>query len=912
VSSGRLARLEALFNACLDLPEAERHAYLAAQCPDDAAMRGEVLELLARDTGDSEAHATDVPARLGPYLLREKLGEGGFGDVFAAEQSTPIQRRVAIKILKPGLDTRAVLARFEGERQALALMDHPGIARVLDAGATPAGRPFFVMELVDGMAITDFVEAERTTTRERLLLFIEVCRAVEHAHQKGVIHRDLKPSNVLVTRIAGKPAPRIIDFGIAKATHSGPRDASLVTRAGEFLGTPEYASPEQAESGGVDLDTRSDVYSLGVLLYRLLTGRLPFPSTQLRRGSLDELRRTLREQEAPRPSRAAEDPRIARELRGELDWILLRALEKERDRRYSSAGAFADDLERYLAHQAVAAGPPTTWYRFRKFVRRRRPLVVSVAAVLIALLAGIAGTTTQAIRARRAERDAIHQARVASEVSEFLTRMLESANPEVNPRGAQVTVREVVDQAARELDQTRFTDDTVEAGVRAAMGATYSGLALYEPAIAQLTRAAAAARGEHGPGSERSLAISLSLAEALEKGGSAARADSLLHEVGRALGVEGGRVAHERGSHTVTQDPSRTREESKRGLLARYYATLGDHLGNAGRWAEADSMVSQSAELRRSGGDRALLARTLTDLADIRRARGAIAPAESLGREALALTRGEHAGDHHEVAMAAARLAATLQDAGKLAEAESLLREAVAIHRRVLGPEHPVAAISLGNLGLCLDRAGRHAEAESLYHAALAVVRPALGEEDREVLALEEDLAVAQQALGKYEEALELRLRVLEAQRRTLGPRHALVASTLNNLGALYRLTKRYPDSEQVFREAIGIFTDAFGREHPNVAIGLNNLAKTLLDEGDCTEAEPVAREAHELAERLFPEGHVNRAVLSATYGRALACVGKREEAERLLRAAHQILENALGPEHARTKEVAEQLQKLR
>ncbi|MFN8548209.1 MAG: serine/threonine-protein kinase [Candidatus Eisenbacteria bacterium] len=887
MSSGRLAQLEALFHACLDLPEAVRAAYLAEQCQDDDAMRREVMDLLARDAADSTSVATDLPTQLGPYRLLEKLGEGGFGEVFAAEQSGPIERRVAIKVLKAGLDTRAVLARFDGERQALALMDHPGIARVLDAGATPSGRPFFVMELVEGKSITDFVEAARTTTRERLLLFIEVCRAVEHAHQKGVIHRDLKPSNVLVTIAEGRPAPRIIDFGIAKATRSGPRDASLVTRAGEFLGTPEYASPEQAESGGVDLDTRSDVYSLGVLLYRLLTGRLPFPSTQLRAGSLDELRRTLREQEAPRPSRVVDDPRLARELRGELDWILLRALEKERDRRYSSAGAFADDLERHLAHQAVAAGPPTTWYRFRKFVRRRRPLVVSVAAVLVALLAGIVGTTTQAIRARRAERDALKQARVATEVSGFLTRMLESGNPEVNPRGDRVTVRQVVDQASREIDQARFEDATVEAGVRAAMGATYSGLALYGPAIAQLDRAVDAARAAHGPHAETTCAIELSLAEALEKGGEAARADSLLREIGRRL------------------------DQGDDALRARYYATLGDHLGNAGRWAEADSLVSLSARLR-ANGDRGLLARTLTDLADIRRARGAIAPAESLGRQALALTRAEHPGDHHEVAMAAARLAATLEDAGKLPEAESLLRETVAIHRRVLGPEHPVAAISTGNLGLCVDRAGRHAEAESLYQAALAVARPALGEEDREVLALEDNLAVAQQAQGKYGEALTLRLRVLDAQRRTLGQKHPLVASTLNNLGALYRLMQRYSEAEPVFREAIEIFAASFGREHPNVAIGLNNLAKTLLDEGRCAEAEPVAREAHELAERLFPEGHVNRAVLSATYGRALACVGKREEAERRLTAARAVLQAALGAEHPRVKEVDEQLEKLR
>ena len=359
-----------------------------------------------------------VGATIGPYKLLEQIGEGGMGTVFMARQSAPIKRKVALKVVKPGTDTRHVIARFEAERQVLALMDHPNIARVLDAGATELGRPFFVMELVRGIPITDFCRREELSRPAMLSLFLDVCRGVQHAHQKGIIHRDLKPSNVLVTLHDGKPVPKIIDFGVAKALNQDLTDSTLFTQYSHLIGTPLYMSPEQAELSGLDVDTRSDVYSLGVLLYELLTGSTPLDRSALRSASLDNVRRMIREDLPPRPSqrlstlRAAAEPtqetrdpreqcRSHRRLQRELDWVVMKSLEKERDRRYESVSAFAVDIERYLNDEAVEACPPSAWYRATKYVRRHRVMLATTSVVMLAIVAGTGASLWQASRATR-------------------------------------------------------------------------------------------------------------------------------------------------------------------------------------------------------------------------------------------------------------------------------------------------------------------------------------------------------------------------------------------------------------------------------------------------------------------------------------------------------------------------------
>ena len=414
------SRVEDIFCAALEKRTAqERAAYLTEACQNAPKLRREVERLLAAhaQAGDflgrlpSELLPTaDVPAAnpgddspdlagtsVGPYKLLEKIGEGGMGVVYMAEQQAPIRRRVALKVIKPGLDTRQVVARFEAERQALALMDHSNIARVFDAGTTDAGRPYFVMELVRGVPITEYCDQNNLPVHERLELFAKVCYAVQHAHQKGIIHRDLKPSNVLVTLNDGSPVPKVIDFGVAKAINQHLTELTVFTNFAQMVGTPLYISPEQAEMSSLDVDTRTDVYSLGVLLYELLTGTTPFDRQRLREAGYDEIRRIIREEEPPRPStristlgqartmvaahREVEPNRFSQMVRGDLDWIVMKALEKDRTRRYETASAMAADVKRYLSDEPVEAGPPSAWYRYRKFARRNRAAITSAAAV---------------------------------------------------------------------------------------------------------------------------------------------------------------------------------------------------------------------------------------------------------------------------------------------------------------------------------------------------------------------------------------------------------------------------------------------------------------------------------------------------------------------------------------------------
>ena len=431
---------EQIVNAANQLQDpAQRAAFLDAACQHDASLRAEVEEQLkresaARSSGGSSAVAASamteassptadaLGAMIGHYKLLEQIGEGGMGVVYMADQQMPVRRRVALKIIKPGMDTRQVIARFEAERQALALMDHPNIARVLDAGTAPTGGPYFVMELVRGISITEYCDKNNLPVPERLTLFIQVCHAVQHAHQKGIIHRDLKPSNVLVTLHDGKPVPKVIDFGVAKATNQQLTEKTLFTNFSQMIGTPLYMSPEQAEMSGLDIDTRSDIYSLGVLLYELLTGTTPFDKQRLREAPYDEVRRIIREEDPPRPStristRGATrtaiaphrkiDPDRLRELvRGDLDWIVMKAIEKDRTQRYDTANALARDVERYLHDQPVEACPPSAAYRFRKFARRNRMALTSVVLVSAILVLGTVVSTWQAVRATRAERRA--------------------------------------------------------------------------------------------------------------------------------------------------------------------------------------------------------------------------------------------------------------------------------------------------------------------------------------------------------------------------------------------------------------------------------------------------------------------------------------------------------------------------
>ena len=494
----------------------------------------------------------EVGTQIGPYKLIQELGEGGFGVVYLAEQQEPVRRQVALKIIKPGMDTREVITRFEAERQALALMDHPNIAHVLDAGATESGRPYFVMELVQGVPITDYCDQHEMTIRERLELFVTVCQAVQHAHHKGIIHRDLKPSNVLVAENEDVPVPKIIDFGVAKATGAHLTDRTTVTGLGQLVGTPMYMSPEQAGRNGQDVDTRSDIYSLGVLLYELLTGTPPFDKERFRQANYDEICAIIREQEPPKPStrittvgeaattisahRHASPAQLSRTLRGELDWIVMKALEKDRTRRYETANDFAQDIQRYLNDEPVEACPPSTIYRMRKFTRRNRVAVFTTTAISLALILGAGIAAGQAYRATQAERFANRQLEIANEqrrlarqqawlaqeaarrerklrteaeqqrnlaekatqeaevarkqaeaVTNYLVEAFRSPDPERD--GRTITVAEVLGKSAERLEKEFENDLPLKAQLHLALGNTYHALGVPREAVTQLEKA---------------------------------------------------------------------------------------------------------------------------------------------------------------------------------------------------------------------------------------------------------------------------------------------------------------------------------------------------------------------------------------------------------------------------------------
>src|SRR5438445_176101 len=535
---------ETLFAQAIEIESSEeRAAFLEQACGNDPELQceveklvidhfraGEFLERPAAHivaTVDEPSAAEGPGTIIGPYKLLQQIGEGGMGTVFMAEQTQPVQRKVALKVIKAGMDSRQVVARFEAERQALAMMDHVNIARVFDAGATATGRPYFVMELVHGIPITRYCDENRLTPRERLELFVPVCQAIQHAHQKGIIHRDIKPTNVMITLYDGKPVPKVIDFGVAKAIEQKLTERTLFTQYGTMVGTLEYMSPEQAEMSALGVDTRSDIYSLGVLLYELLTGNTPLTHKRVREAAYAELLRRMREEEPPRPStrlsdsgealasisaqRHMEPAKLTKLVRGELDWIVMKTLEKDRNRRYETAHGFAADVQRYLADEPVQACPPSTWYRLRKFARRNKGRVTAGLALAALLVLGTAGTSVGLGRALQAEKlatdrlievtrekerattakmEAKDEAAIAKAVNDFLQDdLLAEAAPDKNARNKKVTVEEVLGRAASRIAGKFDQQPLIEAAIRLTIGDTYLKLGNFSAAQPHLQRA---------------------------------------------------------------------------------------------------------------------------------------------------------------------------------------------------------------------------------------------------------------------------------------------------------------------------------------------------------------------------------------------------------------------------------------
>jgi eukaryotic-like serine/threonine-protein kinase len=662
-------------------------------------------------SGSTISGGSDLDSgQIGPYRLLQVLGEGGMGEVWLAEQKVPIHRTVALKVIKAGMDTKAVVARFESERQALALMDHPNIARVFDAGPTSGGRPFFVMEYVPGLPITEYCDKRRLTMNARLELFVQVCGGVQHAHQKAIIHRDLKPSNVLVMEQGDKAVPKIIDFGLAKATGQRLTDKTMYTQVGMMIGTPEYMSPEQADQSEQNIDTRTDVYSLGVILYELLAGVLPFDVQALRGAGFEAMLRVIREQEPPKPStkiramgeasnasaekRREQPGNFARRLQGELDWITLKALEKDRSLRYGSPAELASDIQRHLNNEPVLAGPPSQMYRARKFVKRHR-FGVTTAAVLLVLLVGFIAAMAVQVRRVTRERDR------ADRISAFMTNMFKVSRPS-EARGNSVTAREILDKASGEIESGLKNDPELQSHMMYTMALTYRGLGLYGRAQELLERALAIQQKVLGANDRETLRSMSQLGWLLQEQHHYAEGEKLQRQAlegqQRALGPENAQTLSTMGQ-------------------------LGWTLAEEGQNAEGEKLMreTEEAQTRVLGRENSSTLATVDNLSLVLERENRYAEAEKLARENLEIRSRVLGAEHPDTLFSKRNLGVALQDEGKYAEAEQLQREVLAVRLRVLGDDHPQTLLTMRDLGRTLELEGKYEEAEKVFRESLDI-----------------------------------------------------------------------------------------------------------------------------------------------------------------------------------------------
>lgn len=727
-----------------------------------------------------DERVNETPEFIGPYRIIRVLGEGGMGTVYEAAETGPVRRNVALKIVRAGRASHDVRARFEAERQALALMDHQGIAKVFQAGETPGGEPFFAMELVRGLPLNEFCDSRRLSTTERLELFVAVCQAVQHAHQKGVIHRDLKPSNVLVTEQDGKPQPKIIDFGIAKALGLKLTERTMVTQAGSPIGTVAYMSPEQAESSGIDVDTRTDIYSLGIILYQLLVGSLPSePSANGMHAFMFRL--AAGDADTPRPSarfaalaknhvgiswaRRTNPEQLKRDLSGDLDWIVMKALEPQRARRYETASALAADIERFLSHQPIVARPPTTGYRLRKFVRRNRAAVAAASVAVFALAVSAVLATAGMVRAVRAERAAAQEAAAARQVNDFLVDLFQVPKP---GEGNQVTARQLLDRGASRSLADLAQQPQLQGRMMHAIGTAYHALGLYTAAQPPLERALKAKIQSLGPDHPSVAETELALGEAM--------------------------VGH------------------------------GDL-----KPAEQHYRRALSINERAMGKDDPAVARVLAGLAALRWKQGLNADAESLYKSAVAIDEKKLDKESPVLAKHLLGLGVVYWAQQRYSEAEPLMRRSLEIQEHRLGPEHPDLAAATNNLGGIYWTMGRYADALPLYERTRRIFERTLDPMHPNMASINNNLAETYWKLGRYEEAETLFRRALTMKETRLSPESPSIAVTLNGLAGLLRDQRRYVESEATYKRALAIRQRGLAPGNADIAETVNDYA-TLLE----------------------------------------------------------------------------------
>jgi len=839
--------------------------------------------------------------RIGQFRLRRLLGEGGMGVVWEAVQEGPVRRRVALKRIQPGMDSAQVLARFDSERQALALMNHPAIAQVYDAGRAPDGRPYFAMEYVEGSWITRYCDAQRLTLRARLDLFLLVCGAVQHAHQKGVIHRDLKPSNILVQTEDGPPSPKIIDFGVAKATGPDLSDRTPVTRLGQAIGTPAYMSPEQAGPAGFDVDTRSDIYSLGVLLYELLTGRLPFERPD---GDSDALRRSIREDDPPRPSarvgslgadaedvahhRGLEPLAHARLLRGGLDWIVMKTLAKDRGQRYGSADELAADLRRYLEHRPVMAGPPGVRYRVGKFARRHRVGVAAGSAIAILLVAAAIGTTVQARRIA-VERDrANKEASTARAALGFLTDTFRLSDPE-QVRGETITAREILDRGAAKVEREMTDAPEAQADLILAIGRTYANLGLFARAEPLLRRGAALRRETLGGSDPRTYEAMTELSDILRQRDGFDEAEALAREAQGALESLPG---------------------ASEAAIATAHLRVGEVLTERGKFDDAEPHLRTAVDrfTQSLGGDNRTTLQAATALADCLSRHGKYAEADPILRTTLAAQRRLYGSDDPNTIPTLNALAINARRAGLIPEAEALFREQLATLRRVLGNDHPSTLTAAANLGVLLVQTGNLDEAEPLLWEALEGRRRGAGARSVPALSTLAEWAALQRDRGNLEAAEQAFREALDGFRSAVGDDHPQTMRVMNNFGHLLKERGRLREAEPYYRSALDGATRVLGPSHPNTLAAMGNLGELLALQGRAPEGLPYVTEALAGVRKALPASHILVGQTLRKYGLCLTRLGRYPDAESALVEAQAVVQAAVGETNLQTRMVARDL----
>lgn len=889
---------QTLFQDALDRPVHERGMFLRAACGDNHQLLQRIEKLLELHeqsgsfmnlpVGELEETIEHVVpdqsgSRIGPYKLLELIGEGGMGAVYMAEQTTPVRRRVALKLIKPGMDSRQVIARFEAERQALSLMDHPNIAKVLDAGtegqltqpdrllkssqrdvstdnslppdlpqdplAEPApvaaeswrrqpkrddlqgltsGRPYFVMELVNGIPITQFCHERRLTLRQRLELFIPVCQAIQHAHQKGVIHRDIKPTNVLVALYDGRPVPKVIDFGVAKAMHQPLTEKTMFTGLGQIIGTLEYMSPEQAQRNQLDIDTRSDIYSLGVLLYELLTGDTPFDRQRLRSAAIDELLRIIRDEDPPQPSTRlstsgklasvaehcrSQPAKLTSLMRGELDWIVMKAMEKDRDRRYGTANSLALDIEHFLNDEPVQAGPPSALYRFRKFARRNRVWLLTASVVASAVCIGLVTASWQYLRATRAERQALalveterelrqsetlqrqraeaaedqatEEASLARAMNEFLIHdLLQLASAEGQAE-AEMTVEPdirlvtVLNRASERLADRFQTQPVVRAALQRTLAKAYQGLGRYEQAIVLWKMAFESEPKGNAQGWQRAMTDLNNLGQSLN---SAGRLEESLEIFEQLLS--------EKEKHE--QQPSN---------LAVTLNNLGFGHLQLGHFQQGVVYLERALESYHASPDTkpSQIVFVLTNLSVAHQEMGNTQRSVQLSEEAYELSL-QHFGRSHPLTLTAlSNLGVLLFNSGDRERGVQLIRQVWENHRDSLGDQHPDTIHCLSNLALMLHRVERTAEALPLARQAFEMHQshPDIGPRHPQTLYSQTSLAIILDGLGESDEALKVGQQALAALRETLPADHPYVERAQETITNIQTKLGLPPQSEE-------------------------------------------------------------------------------------------------------------------